>query len=263
MKTKKKNTTPLIQSLDRGLTIIETIAASKRPVSLKELAGLLNIDYSSVYRLANTLKIRGLLMHTDNSKDYILGPAIWRYARNYNWGSLLVKIAHEDLLQLTTLTGETSHLAILEGDHALFVDHATTHHVIVVSGQTGECVPLYCTAHGKALLADMDKAALEALLGSGPFEAKTDRTVTDLAQLAKDCHTIRDRGCAFDDGELLEGIRCVAAPIRDSDGSIMASIGISAPIDRFPESRYAECGEQVRQAALNISRKIVPQDGGE
>ena len=73
--------TPSIQSLDRGLVILETVAKSPDPVSLDRLADLLGIDRSSVYRLANTLKRRGFLVYPSGGKDYILGPSIWRLSR--------------------------------------------------------------------------------------------------------------------------------------------------------------------------------------
>ena len=77
-------------------------------------------------------------------------------------------------------TGETAHLAVREGRKALFVDHAATSHVIAISGQTGELVPLYCTSHGKALLADFDETGLKQLFGSKPLTQHTKHTLTRL-----------------------------------------------------------------------------------
>ena len=152
--------TPPIQSLDRGLVILEAVAKSSSPVSLSDLTGLLGIDRSSVYRLANTLKRRGFLAYPAGRKDYILGPALWRLSHLYDWGTMLIRVSREHLKQLAGDTNETAHLAIRESKHALFIDHAAANHVIAVSGQTGESVPLYCTAHGKALLAALAKLAI-------------------------------------------------------------------------------------------------------
>ena len=202
--------TPSIQSLDRGLVIMETVARSSRPVSVAELAELLGVDHSSAFRLANTLKRRGFLAHQSGRKEYVLGPTIWRISHRYDWSNMLVMIAHEQLKVLASQTGETVHLAVREGKQALFIDHITANHVVSVSGQTGELVPLYCTAHGKALLADCDKAQLRALLGEGPLETRTKRTIVSVDRLARVCTQIRAHGFATDDGELVDGIRCVA-----------------------------------------------------
>lgn len=245
-----------IQSLDRGLIILEAVAKSTTPVALSDLTSLLGIDRSSAYRLANTLKRRGFLAHPAGRKDYILGPALWRLSDQYNWGTMLIQVSREHLKQLAGETNETAHLAIREGSHALFIDHAVANHVIAVLGQTGESAPLYCTAHGKALLADLDQKDLVALFGAGPLKQYTKQTIGTIAHLSRVCAQIRTQGYATDDGELQEGVRCVAAPIRTERGMVVGSIGISAPTIRFPKDRYPVCGEQVLAVAEAISAKL-------
>jgi IclR family acetate operon transcriptional repressor len=248
--------TPSIQSLDRGLLILEAVARSSEPVSLGELTSVLGIDRSSVFRLANTLKRRGFLAYPAGRKDFILGPSIWRLSHEYDWGNMLIKVAHENLKLLATQLNETAHLAIREGKHALFVAHAASNNVIAVSGQTGELVPLYCTAHGKALLADLDKSDLKALFGATPLKSYTEHTIVSMDALAKHCAEIRANGLAGDDGEYQEGIRCVAAPIRAEGGTVIGSIGISAPLSRFPQDKYEDWGARVRETAEKIGSKL-------
>jgi IclR family transcriptional regulator, acetate operon repressor len=248
--------TPSIQSLGRGLTILEAVAESTEPVALKRLTGLLGIDRSSVFRLANTLRQRRFLANPDGRKDYVLGPSIWRLSRKYG-RNVLISMCREHVRALSDTTGETAHLAVRDGRQALFIDcHVATGQVLTVSGQTGELVPLHATAHGKALLADFEGSELELLLGGQTLQAHTKRTVVSVSDLARACGRIADRGFATDDGEFLDGLRCVAAPIRDQDGGIVASIGISAPQSRFPKSHYATCGRQVSEIAKAISASL-------
>src|SRR5229473_3926226 len=169
--------TPSIQSLDRGLVILETIGKSSSPVSLGHLTGILRIYRSSVFRLANTLKRRGFLAHPSTGKNYILGPSVWRLSRQYDWSNMLATVAHDHLKSLAAFTNETAHLAVREGRSALFIDHASSTHVIAISGQTGEHVPIYCSAHGKALLADFAEANLKAIFGETPLKAYTKKTI--------------------------------------------------------------------------------------
>ncbi|HXJ44154.1 MAG TPA: IclR family transcriptional regulator [Bryobacteraceae bacterium] len=250
--------TPSIQSLDRGLVILEAVARSKDSISLGQLTAILGIDRSSVFRLANTLKRRGYLANPSVGKDYILGASVWRLSRNYDWSNMLASIAHEQLKALALTTNETAHLAVREGRNGLFVDHVACSQVIAVSGQTGELVPLYCTSHGKALIADFTLDELKALYGSRSLQAHTTRTITSVTELARQCEEIRKNGYATDDAELQEGVRCVAAPIRDRDGAIIGSIGISAPLIRFPEERYAHVAPQVTAVARQIGNLINP-----
>ncbi len=256
MKKRVTLETPSIQSLGRGLTILEAVADSTEPVPLKHLTGLLGIDRSSVFRLANTLRQRRFLANPDGRKEYILGPSIWRLSRKYG-RNVLITFCREQLRTISSTTGETAHLAVRDGQQALFIDcHVATGQVLTVSGQTGELVPLHATAHGKALLADFDAPELEALFGGMSLQAHTKRTTVDVNELARTCGRTAERGFATDDGEFLEGLRCVAAPIRDQDGSVVASIGISAPLSRFPKTRYIGCGRQVAEIARTISASL-------
>lgn len=245
--------TPSIQSLERGLLILEAVARSAEPVTLSYLSALLGIDRSSAFRLANTLKRRGFLAHTSAGRDYVLGPAVWRISHQYDWSKMLVMVAHEHLKALAAETNETAHLAVREGRMALFVDHVTSNNVISISGQTGELVPLYCTAHGKALLSDFDERALAGLFRGKPLKAYTKNTIRSVRSLATECETIRAQGFAMDDSEYIEGVRCVAAPVRDREGAMIASVGISAPASRLPKEREKEYARRVVAVASEIA----------
>jgi IclR family acetate operon transcriptional repressor len=245
-----------IQSLDRGLVILEAVANSSDPVSLNELTNLVGIDRSSVFRLAFTLKRRGFLAYPTGRKDFILGPALWRLSERYDWGTMLIRVSQEFVKQLAKRTNETVHLAIREGRNALFIDHAAANHLIAVSGQTGEMVPLHCTAHGKALLSGLRREELDHIFGDAPLGVYTRQTIGAIADLARTCTEIDRQGYATDDAEYREGLRCVAAPIRAQKGMVVGSIGISAPLERFPIERYTECGEQVRAIADEISARL-------
>lgn len=253
---KETRETPSIQSLDRGLLILEEVGKSAEPVSLGRLAALLNIDRSSAFRLANTLKRRGFLANPSAGRDYVLGPSVWRLSRQYDWSKMLVTVAHQHLKALAADTNETAHLAVREGRKALFIDHVASNHVIAISGQTGELVPLYCTSHGKALLTDFEERDLTNLFGGKPLKAFTKNTIQSIRSLARECEGIRTRGFATDESEYLEGVRCVAAPIRDRDGAVIASIGISAPSARFARDREKEYAGRVLTAAAEITEMV-------
>ena len=251
--------TASIQSLDRGLLILEFVGKSTEAVSGAELTDVLGVDRSSVFRLANTLKRRGFLACPSGRKAFILGPSMWSLSYQRHWSNMLVMVARTHLKLLADQTGETAHLAIREGEMALFVDHAIGKHVITVCGQVGELVPLYCTAHGKALLADYDARQLQALFGTAPLPAYTKNTVATVEQLVSACARIKFQGLVTDEEEYQEGVRCIAAPIRDHDGVVIGSIGISAPATRFPLERFVSCGKQVTGAAQGIHRLLSNQ----
>ena len=244
-----------VQSVDRALSILEAVSRSGEPVPLRQLTQLLGIDPSNAFRLANTLKRRGFLANPNSRKTYVLGPSVWRLFREYDWSRMLISICSGPVKALADRTGETAHLAVREGRQVFFIDHqhASTRQGIMATGQAGECLPLHCTAHGKALLADYDLAELKALYGSTPLDRYTARTLVSLPQLAKACAAIRVTGYAVDDAEYLDEVRCLAAPLRDGSGSVVASVGVSAPATRFAKSRSRELAQQVCEVARHIS----------
>jgi len=257
MRGKPTHDTPPIQSLDRGLAILEAVAASAEPMPLKQLTDLIGIDRSSVFRLANTLRQRRFLTNPKGSNAYVLGPTAWRLSRRYG-RNVLATFFHQHLRDLATKLGETSHFAVREGGQVFFVDHhAPTGQVISVAGQTGEFAPLHCTAHGKALLADFDRKALKSLFGAVPLRAYTRTTITSLTTLGRVCGRVRAEGFALDDAEYIEQLRCIAAPIRDQHGEIVASVGISSPVTRLHTKRIAQAAAEVVAAAQLISKSLA------
>jgi IclR family acetate operon transcriptional repressor len=246
--------TPLVQSVERALSVLEAVAVSAEPVPLAHLTQVLGIDPSSVFRLANTLKRRGYLANPNGRKHYVLGPAVWRLSREYDWSRMLIGICRDSVKALATHTGETAHLAVREGRQVFFIDHhASGDQGVIVAGQTGKLMPLHCTAHGKALLADFGLPELQALYGSGPLDRYTARTSVSLPDLARALGRVREQGFSADNGEYLEDVRCVAAPVRDRSGVVIGSIGVSAPATRMSEGRDTTLARHVRDAADHIN----------
>jgi len=251
-----RNPTRPIQSLDRGLALLETVALARQPVSLAELTRGVGIDRSSVFRLVNTLKLRGFLAQMPSSKSYVLGSAVWRLAGLFPWGQVLKQLAREQVAALVTQTGESAHVVVRVGHQAVFVDHESTGQPVGVSTCDGACETLHATAVGKALIADYDRDRLVELLGRGPLPAATKRTIRSIDALAEECQRIRKRGYALDDEENHEGVRCLAAPIRDSSGEVVAAIGISGPADRLPKRRWQGVALAIKHAAEEVGEKL-------
>jgi len=169
---------------------------------------------------------------------------------------MLIQVSHEHLKQLAAETNETAHLAVREGRQALFVDYVASSRMIAVAGQVGELVPLHCTAHGKALIADFGKKELRAIFGAAALGAYTTHTVTNIDDLANVCAQIKAQGYATDDSEFMEGVRCVAAPIRANDGPIVGAIGISTPAARFSINFYKDAGALVAATANQVQAAL-------
>jgi DNA-binding IclR family transcriptional regulator len=256
MTVKKTPQVATIRSLDRGLAILQAIASTDQAMSLGEVASMMGIDRSTAFRLLHTLKRRGFLAMPAGRKDYILGSTIWVLHNHYDWSKMLVKIASDHLKELAAQTNETAHVAIREGAQALFLDCAAASHMVAVSSRIGELLPIHCTAHGKALMADANVRDLKALYGGRTLKKFTPSTLTSIAQLASDIATIRERGYALDDAEFSADLRCIAAPIRLKE-EIIGSIGISAPLLRVTAESTRANGEQCARIAASISDMLT------
>ena len=251
------STTQPIQSLDRGLILLEAVARAGRPVSLAELTAVLKIDRSSVFRLANTLKRRGYLAQLPESKRYALGSSIWRLASLFRFENLLLQVARPHVSALAEEAGETTHVAVREGVQAVLIDRQLTLKTVGVAGAgEGAGMPLHSSGLGKALLADFDREGLARLLGTAPLARFTRRTITSLDGLAAACAQVRACGYAVDDEEGYDGVRCLGAPIRDAAGSVVAAVGISAPGERLPRQAIKKAAARVFEAAAAISREL-------
>ncbi len=250
--------TPSVQSVERALSVLEAVANSAEPVPLAQLTEVLGIDPSSVYRLANTLKRRGFLANPNGRKNYVLGPTVWRLSREYDWSRMLISICGEPIKGLAHKTGETAHLAVREGRQVFFIDHhASGKQGVIVPGQTGKLLPLHCTAHGKALLSDFGLEELKGLYGETPLQHFTARTSVSLADLAKACARVRTDGYSIDASEYLDDVACVAAPLRDRSGVVIASIGISAPATRLSRKRDVLLAQHVCEVARQINAVLA------
>jgi IclR family acetate operon transcriptional repressor len=244
-----------VQSLSRGLHLLEHVVHSDHPVPLTEAAELIGVDKSSAHRLLATLIGHGYLLQ-DHRRHYIPGPAILEIAAKSGRRQQLHSLAGPCLAELARSTGETAHLAILSRNRALLTGSVTSTHTLAVTSRVGDTDPLHCSALGKALICDLPSERLLDLLGRPPFEQFTPHTHTFLPQVLTDCRIVHNQGVAMDDEEYREGVRCLAAPVRDFSGAVVAAVGISGPADRLCSDEIDRASLAVRHAARELSGQL-------
>lgn len=250
---KKKEDANYIQSVDRALTLLEYIAANPEGrLGLAELAEVLEIDRSSVFRLLSTLIKHGLIRQVDSRANYQLGFEVFRLAGSLRLQLKITDVTLPFLRRLAERSGENAHLAVRSGLLAVFIDRERGSPRISANTNVGDTEELYCTAVGKSLLCQMDRTELDKLFGASPLTPFTDRTITDLESLAVELRNVRDRGFAVDHEEYEKGVVCVAAPIYSFEHRVEASIGISGPKERI-ESNIEIVAAMVKEAGLQIS----------
>lgn len=239
-----------IQSLARGLRILDILAAAEDSVGITELAHHLEMDKSSVSRLMQTLASYGFAEQDPTTRRYRLGPHIVVLSR-----TLLNRIPLRDqarpfLHQLVERTGECAHLAIVAQGQVLYIDQVESSATLRVNTGIGTLAPLHCTALGKALLAFGDVPPPEHLA------TFTTRTIIDRDMLRAHLDQTRRQGYAVDDEEFNYGVRCVAVPVTDYRGKVVAAAGISGPAGRMGLERIPELATIVREIGVALSNKL-------
>jgi len=239
-----------IQSLARGLKILELLSQTDNGVGITELAEELGVDKSSASRLAQTLAAYGFAEQDPDTRRYTLGPQIVRLSRSVLTRMPLRDQAKPFLRQLVERTGECSHLAILAQGQALYIDQVESLSSLRVTTGVGTLTPLHCTALGKVLLAFSN----EPLPAEMPVF--TPRTIADQETLRAHLEQTRRQGYGVDDEEYEYGVRCVAAPVFDFRGKVVGAIGISGPAGRIGLDKLAQFGAVVAEVSRALSDRL-------
>jgi DNA-binding IclR family transcriptional regulator len=159
------------------------------------------------------------------------------------------------LERLVKATGETCMLGVISGDHAVYIDQVPSPHEVRMNITVGVSRPFNCTAVGKVLLAYRDDDEMVRLYGAGAFREATARSIRDVDTMRHELERIRREGVALDVEEYLVGARCVAAPIRDFEGRVVAAVAASGPAERMKAGEEHVVTE-VRKAAADISAAL-------
>ncbi len=166
-------------------------------------------------------------------------------------------VARAVLERLVRDYGETSHLAVMERSRVLYVDKILgTHQVNVTGARGGAQLEPHCSAVGKALLAHLSDEEITRILGGQPMRRLTSTTITDLKALFAELIAVRRVGVAYDVGEAAPDVHCVAAPVRDDMGVVVAAVSVSVPANRFVRSK-PEFTAAVKAAAADISARLA------
>jgi DNA-binding IclR family transcriptional regulator/sugar lactone lactonase YvrE len=188
---------------------------------------------------------------------YCLGFRCFEYARQAYAMPDVVAAASPELRSLRDLTGETSYLAVLDGNEVLSLERCDGAHGHRSAAAVGERKPLHCTSQGKAILSAMDVPARDALVKELTLRALTPRTITDRRRLNAELKLTAARGYSIDDEEIALGVRCVGAPIVDAEGKVRGSISVAGPAYRLTLQRLELLGPEVAQAARRIGQQIT------
>lgn len=240
-----------VQSLDRGLAVIRAFGPQRPLLTLSEVSREAGISRASARRFLHTLVELGYV-GTDG-RAFFLRPRLLDLGFAYLSGLGLPEIAQPHLRELSERTGESTSVAILDGDDIVYVARVATYRIISAAIGVGTRLPAFATSMGRTLLAFLPPAEREAFLERVELRPLTDFTITTRARLRKALEEIAAQGWGFVDQELEEGLRSFAAPIRDASGAVTAAVNVSTPVRR---GGVDETRERVVPPLLEAARRI-------
>lgn len=235
----------------RAFALLELIASASS-LSLNELTQASGLPKPTVFRILGLLGRSGLVCREPLEKRYVVGPRLSSMALNVQLNSTQRARRRAILAQLVEEIGETCNFTMLDGDKVIYLDRVETASPVRLHMEPGSRVPLHCTASGKLFLAHLGHGELRKMLGPGPLERYTARTITNMDVLERELERIRSEGIGTDVGEYLKESVCLAVPVSDLKGRVCAAVAVHGPAPRMTLERGATFVPALKRAAEAI-----------
>jgi len=239
-----------VTSVQRAFEILEAIR-DHNDISVTELAEGLDVSKSTVHNHLNTMEQSGYVVKTDGS--YRLGLRFLSFPDVLQKSNRLYQAAEDEVEDLVNRTNERGQILCEENGYGVYIYQQKANRAITTDSKVGTKVNLHSSAIGKALLAFQPKDKVDKIIERDELPAHTEHTITSRDELAAELERVREKGIAFDDEEGIEGLRCVAAPIRDSERVSVGAISISGPCTRISGDQFRESlPREVKRSAQAI-----------
>jgi len=244
-----------LSSVANSIRLTKAFSENEFEMGISALATKLGLAKSTVHRLASTLVEYDILEQNRENGKYRLGLALFELGTLVRRKMDVMSEAQQQIHALADLTGETVQLAILDHLSVLYIRIRESRQAVRMSSGLGSRAPAHCTSVGKALLAYQPAEIVKQVLDLG-LKRYTPNTIIEPAALVDELAQVKSRGYAIDDEEIEPGLRCVAAPIRDHSGEVVAAISVAAPIQRMTKKAVQATVPSVQASAEAISRRL-------
>lgn len=245
-----------VQSVERCLDILESLAVAENGIGILDLSNRVSLHPSTVHRLLSTLLARGYVRQDSRNSRYSLGARTLALAQSFHEQHNIRTDAHPFLQRLMQESGETANLIVLDCDEAVYIDQVASARLVRMFASIGRHVPLHSTGCGKVLLAYLESPERSRILRERGLSRSTRYTITSATELERELADIRRRGYAVDDRENDEDVRCIAGPVRDHTGKVIAAVSVSGPVSRITKERVPELSRLVVDVSSQISAAL-------
>ncbi len=245
-----------VNSVATACNILDELQA-RNGAGVTEIANELGVSKSAVHAHLSTLRDREFVVK--DGEEYRLSLKFLDVGRHVKQRLNVYEVAVEETKRLAEESGEVAQFMTEEHGIGVYLYKESGENGIRTASYTGNREYLHCTALGKAILSELPAERVDEIVDRRGLPQQTQNTITDRETLFTELETIRDRGLAYDRGEILEGLRCIAAPVTASDGALLGAISVSGPVSRMAsEAVEEELKESIRHSAnvieINASR---------
>ena len=243
-----------VLSVARALRVLEMLAEENREISLTEIAGKMDWPKSTMHGILTTLRDYRLVDQSEANGKYRLGVRLFEYGQKvaHNWD--IRSTALPFMQELSHTFGETVQLATEDSGEVLYIEKLDSTRIIRIVSEVGARLPMHCTGLGKVLLAYKSPAEVKRILTKNGMPRMSRNTITDLQRMNSELDIIRRQGYAVDNNEIMDGLRCAAAPIRDRGGDVRYALSVSGLSDIMSGDYFERVCAAVVKAAAEISR---------
>lgn len=245
-----------VQSVERTLDILESLVEFGTEVGLVEISQAVNLPLATVHRLLGTLIQRGYVKQNQHNRKYSLGFRALQMGHDMRQRFSLRLEARPFLQRLVQRVGESANLAVLDDGEVVYIDQAQSSRILRMFTQVGNRLPVHSTGSGKALLAYLPSDVVTGILRRFGLTARTPHTITDSKQFLDELAKTRERGFALDDEEQEEGVRCLAVPVRDASGQVVASLSVSGPVTRLNDEHVGAVTPELIECGAKLSTRL-------
>lgn len=239
----------------KAAKIMDFLAASDEPQTLQSIAKQTELTNSTALKILDTLLLIGYVQKDQELKKFSLGTSIIRYAIKAMNQLDIKQIAQPHLEELQKNTKETIHLGILDGTSVVYVTKIESNNPVSLTSRIGKTIPLYCSAMGKAMLADQPDAEIEQYLSSVTLEKRTEKTITTNEGFFHEIGKIREQGYAFDDSEHEAEIFCIGTSIT-LNGKNYGALSVSTPKYRLTDEIKQNMIREIQKCKAGILQDL-------
>lgn len=245
-------------SIEKAFAILSVFSQNggRFELGVGEISKILKMHKSTVHRFLRSMEKVGVIERNNETGKYRLGLKLYELGNSVSLKKIMVDRARKYLEDLHWYLNETVNFATLKNGEVVYLDKIIADRNFVIISEVGKRLPAHCTGLGKAMLAFLPESDVKRIIKEKGLKKFTKNTITNKKDLFEELKKIRECGYAIDNEEIEDGLRCIAAPIFNGDGEVIAAVSISGPSSRINETTYEEYSKHVIKTARLISEEL-------